>query len=118
VVANALQGSEITNGSSADSPTIDTPAKDGQLQDPANTDDSNSGLEEDSDHVDTEDDVLIDEPEATPTNDKPRARKASGTHPHVLVTPRKRHVVPSLVTALLAEPINMAQMEGSFPCSL
>jgi hypothetical protein len=55
VVANALQGSEITNGSSADSPTIDTPAKDGQLQDPANTDDSNSGLEEDSNHVDTED---------------------------------------------------------------
>jgi hypothetical protein len=93
VVANALQGSEITNGSSAESPTNDTPAEDGQLQDPANTDDSNSGLEEDSDHVDTEDDVLIDEPESTPTNVKPRARKASGTHSSVLVTPRKRRKV-------------------------
>jgi hypothetical protein len=93
VVANALQGSEITNGSSADSPTNDTPAEDGQFQDPANTHESNSCLGEDSDHVDTEDDVLVDEPEATPTNVKPRARKASGTHSSVPVTPRKRRKV-------------------------
>jgi hypothetical protein len=90
VVANALQGSEITNGSSADSSTNDTRAEDGQLRDSANTDDSNSGLGEDSDHINTKDDVLVDEPEATPSNAKPRARKASGTHSSVLVTPRKR----------------------------
>jgi len=77
VVANALQGSEITNGSSADSSTNDMRAEDSQLQDSANTDDSNSGLGEDSDHIDTEDDVLVDEPEATPTTVKLRARKAS-----------------------------------------
>jgi hypothetical protein len=93
VVANALQGGKITNGSSADSTTNDTPAVDGQLHDPANTDGSNSGLGEDSDHIDTEDDVLVDEPEATPTNVKPLARKASGTHSSVPVTPRKRRKV-------------------------
>jgi hypothetical protein len=93
VVANALQGRETTNGGSADSPTNDTPAEDGQFQDPANTHESNSCLGEDSDHVDTEDDVLVDEPEATPTNVKPRARKASGTHSSVPVTPRKRRKV-------------------------
>ena len=71
MVANALQGCETTNGSSAGSPTNDTPAEDGQFQDPANTDDSSSGLREDSDDVDTEDDVLVDELEATPTNVKP-----------------------------------------------
>jgi hypothetical protein len=93
VVANSLQGSGITNGSSTDSPSNDTPAEDGQLQDPANTDDSNSGLGEDSDHIDTEDDVPVDEPDATPTNVKPRARKASGTHSSVPVTPRKHRKV-------------------------
>ena len=93
MVANALQGCETTNGSSAGSPTNDTPAEDGQFQDPANTDDSSSGLREDSDDVDTEDDVLVDELEATPTNVKPWARKASGTHSSVLVTPRKRRKV-------------------------
>jgi hypothetical protein len=93
VVVNALQGRETTNGTSADSPTNDTPAIDGQFQDPANTHDSNSGLGEDSDHVDTEDDVIVDETEATPTNVKLRARKASGTHSSVPVTPRKRRKV-------------------------
>jgi hypothetical protein len=93
VVANALQGDETTNGSSADSPPNDAPAEDAQLQDPANTDDSNSDLGEDSDHIDTEDDVLVDEPEATPTNVKPRARKASGTSSSVVTTPRKRRKV-------------------------
>jgi hypothetical protein len=53
----------------------------------------NSGLGEDSDHIDTEDDVLVDEPDATPTNVKPRARKASGTHSSVPVTPTKRRKV-------------------------
>jgi hypothetical protein len=90
VGANVLQGSAITNGSSAESHINDTPAADGQLQYPANTDDSNWGLEEDSDHFDTEDDVLVDEPEATPANAKPRARKASGTNSSIPVTPRKR----------------------------
>jgi hypothetical protein len=93
VVTNALQGRETTNGSSANSSTNDTRAEDSQLQDPANTDDSNSGLGEDSDHIDTEDDVLVDEPDATPTNVKPRARKASGTHSSVPVTPTKRRKV-------------------------
>jgi hypothetical protein len=93
VVANALQGRETTNGTSADSPTNDIPAIDGQFQDPANTHDSNSGLGEDSDHVDTEDGVIVDETEATPTNVKLRARKASGTHSSVPVTPRKRRKV-------------------------
>ena len=77
----------MTNESSADSHTKDTPAADGQLQDPALTDDSNSDLEEDSDHVDTEDDVLVGEPEATPANVKPRARKASGTNSSVVKVP-------------------------------
>jgi hypothetical protein len=93
VVANALQGGKITNGSSADSTTNDTPAEDGQLQNPASTDDSDSGLKGDFDHIDTEDEVLVDEPEATPTNAKPRARKASGTHSGIPVTPRKRRKV-------------------------
>jgi hypothetical protein len=93
VVANALKGSEVTNGSSADSPTNDTPAEDGELQDPANTDNSNSGLGEDSDHVDTEDDVIVDETEATPTNVKLRARKAYNTHSSVPIIPRKRRKV-------------------------
>jgi hypothetical protein len=104
VVANALQGSEITNGSFADYPTNDTPGVDAQLHDPTNTDDSNSksSLEEDSDHVDNEDDVLVDEQEAIPTNAKPRSRKASGTHSSVLVTPRKRRKVSGDVIEQLA----------------
>jgi hypothetical protein len=92
-VANALQGRETTNLSSVDSPTNDTPAEDGQFQDPANTHDSNSGPREDSDYVNTEDNVLIDEPEATLTNVKLRARKASAIHSSSPVTPGKRRKV-------------------------
>jgi hypothetical protein len=41
----------------------------------------------------TEDDVLVEGLEATPTNVKTRARKASGTPSSVLVTPKKRRKV-------------------------
>jgi len=55
----------------------------------ADTDDSNPGLEEDSEDVDIEGDLLVDELEATSTNVKTRARKASYIHSPVLVTPDK-----------------------------
>jgi hypothetical protein len=52
VVANTLQGSEKSNGNSANSHTNNTPAADSQSQDPTNIEDGGSSYEEDSDHAD------------------------------------------------------------------
>jgi hypothetical protein len=95
VMANALQGSERSNGDPANSHTNDTPAVDSQSQDPTNTDDGSSDLEEDSDYDDSEENALVDEPEALPYTVKARARKASGAHSNALITPRKRRKVSS-----------------------
>jgi hypothetical protein len=99
-VANALQGNETTNRSSTDPHVNDIPATDGRLQEPVNTDDNNSVLLEDSDHVETEDNVLVEGLEATSTNVKPRAREASNTHSRVPTTPNKRRKVSGDVIEL------------------
>jgi hypothetical protein len=46
VVANTLQGSEKSNGNSANSHTNNTPAADSQSQDPTNIEDGGSSYEE------------------------------------------------------------------------
>jgi hypothetical protein len=75
------------------------------------------GLGEDSNYIDTEDDVLVDEPEATPTNVKPRARKASSTGSSVITTPRKRRkmsgdVVKQLTSSAVKDiPASLIQLQ-------
>jgi hypothetical protein len=93
MAVNVLQGIEISDRSSADSYTNNTPVTAGQSQDPASTDDGSSDLEEDSDRVDSKENAFIDEPEATPNTVKARARKAPGPHSSALPTPRKRRKV-------------------------